>query len=205
MTTTRKASWSPPIERTRAEIAGDLNKSQQAAQAIPALQTLAAQEEKHKKELERWEQPFREKRAQAISTARDLVNQIKEEEAVLARHLKAEVESPMFRAARSLIRIADLRSRMQDQVLHALTSDFERAHTEVTEDGSEASLLRVKSITAATVSADKIANLLRELDPTWSPVRGLVGPERDVAEIVMGLLWPKGFEREKPDSGGKGQ
>jgi hypothetical protein len=110
----------------------------------------------------------------------------------------------MFRAARSLIAIADLRARMRDQVLVALKSDFDRAHTEVTEDGTEASLLRVKAITASTVSEDKIQKLLKELDPTWSPLRGLVGPESDVAQIIMSLLWPRDYERPKLDSHGKG-
>jgi hypothetical protein len=70
----KTGSWAPPPERTRAEIAADLLESERAAAAIPGLQEKAAQEEKHKKALEEWERPYKQRRAEAIAVARDLSN-----------------------------------------------------------------------------------------------------------------------------------
>jgi hypothetical protein len=202
----KTASWAPPPERTRKEILEDISESKRAAEALPQLQKRVEAAPKLSKELEEWERPFKQRRAEAISRARDIVAKCKEQETILQRHLKAEVEAPMWRAARAMIGIAELRSQLRDQVQAALKADFDAVLAANQEDpDNPQSFERVKGIAAETISENKAQQLMRELDPGWSPLRGLQqGPEADIASIIASLLWPRDYERPKPDSGAKG-
>jgi len=190
--------------RTRTEIVQALAESQAAAETLPALEAKAAQATKHQKALEEYDRPFNERKLAALERGQAAADKVHVAEAELARAMKAALEENTWRCAKALVGIAAARDEMLEACRQVVAVDFDRALQVNEEDGSEASLLRAKSIAASEAGPAKLASLIDSLDVGFSPLRALPadGPSREVASIIMAWLWP-GERKLTPLDAGK--
>lgn len=197
-------SWPPDVStdhlmpRSKRQILTEIKESDEAQKALPSLRRKADAAEKLKAELAEWQRPFDAKKAAALDRAHAAVERINKAEAELARNMIATLESPMWRSARALVQIHAAREDMIKECREALAVDYDAALKAHAEDGSPASSARAKSYAMEAAGPGKLAQLVEETDPNFSPYRSLpeAGPSREIAKILEYLIFPEMRERQ---------